>query len=412
MLLMNPLDWYRLGKHRFHHTVRRREAPNDEADAAAGTLQHASSLHVPGPARRFLRKHLVPILGMPDEYWPWYFPALRAARRILHRERIDAVVSTGPPWTSHLVGRRLYKEFRIPWLADFRDMWTLDDWRFEYPEWRNHFDRRWEKDCVRCATRIICTTRASRDLMAQAYPAFAEKISVLTNGFDGLALETSSQPSGVSRPVRDAGEIQDRKNPGPESLDPNASSRPILLLHLGRLYIGRRIDTFCQAVQKVIQAQNLAAGQLKVLFLGASDPEFFAQANQVAPELIRDKVIEFAERIPWQEALRQMTKADLLVIIQGKHRLAIPAKLYEYFQTGKPIFAVVAPGALSEMLAELGAGVSADPGDADAIASAIWTALHLPPRTAEHQDRITRQFNYRNLAQTFAGWIAEAAGHS
>ena len=330
----------------------------------------------------------------------------------MRQERIDAIVSSGPPWTAHLIGRRLHKEFRIPWLADFRDMWTLDDWRFEFPDWRNRLDRRWESDCVRRATRIVCTTQAARDCMAQAYPAFAGKISVLTNGFDpfgtsGLGLATfgnSDLGFGISNP--NSGSVQASENP--KSQIPNSKS--LLLLHLGRLYIGRRVDTFCRAIQKLMRAQNISASQLKVLFSGSVDPEILAQANEAAPELIRDHVIEFSKRVPWQEALKQQEQADLLLIIQGTHRFAIPAKLYEYLPTGKPIFAVVAPGALSEMLAELGAGVSAGRDDADAMAEAIGSALRLPVRTLEQQEKILRRFNYRCLAQTFAGWIAEAAG--
>jgi glycosyltransferase involved in cell wall biosynthesis len=60
----------------------------------------------------------------PDSKIGWLRPAARLGRTLVANQRYDAIVSTSPPITCHLVARQLARETRLPWLADFRDFWT------------------------------------------------------------------------------------------------------------------------------------------------------------------------------------------------------------------------------------------------------------------------------------------------
>ncbi|MCZ7616069.1 MAG: hypothetical protein M5T52_21580 [Ignavibacteriaceae bacterium] len=44
-------------------------------------------------------------LFIPDSRVGWYFPAVKAGKTFLNNEKVDAIVSIGPPHTSHLVGK-------------------------------------------------------------------------------------------------------------------------------------------------------------------------------------------------------------------------------------------------------------------------------------------------------------------
>lgn len=77
-----------------------------------------------GPvALGFLSRGFDPWL-IPDTYVGWYRPALRAARAAAAQTPFDAVLSTSPPQTAHLVARTLCREKKLPWIADLRDPWT------------------------------------------------------------------------------------------------------------------------------------------------------------------------------------------------------------------------------------------------------------------------------------------------
>ncbi|MEA2031430.1 MAG: hypothetical protein U9N55_07550, partial [candidate division Zixibacteria bacterium] len=60
----------------------------------------------------------------PDSKVGWVRPAIHLGRNLLENRKYNAVISTSPPISSHLVARKLSREFSVPWIADFRDYWT------------------------------------------------------------------------------------------------------------------------------------------------------------------------------------------------------------------------------------------------------------------------------------------------
>ena len=60
-------------------------------------------------------------LHLPETELLWVPSAIQAARRMIERHRIEAVVTTSPPLSAHLVGLSLKRRLRIPWIADLRD---------------------------------------------------------------------------------------------------------------------------------------------------------------------------------------------------------------------------------------------------------------------------------------------------
>lgn len=61
----------------------------------------------------------------PDSKVGWVGPAVRFGRKILRAKKYDVILSSSPPISSHLVARQLAVEFETPWVADFRDYWSV-----------------------------------------------------------------------------------------------------------------------------------------------------------------------------------------------------------------------------------------------------------------------------------------------
>lgn len=61
----------------------------------------------------------------PDSKVGWVGPAVRLGRKLLRDRSYNAVMSTSPPISCHLVARQLAREFAVPWVADFRDYWSV-----------------------------------------------------------------------------------------------------------------------------------------------------------------------------------------------------------------------------------------------------------------------------------------------
>src|SRR5204863_4182740 len=60
---------------------------------------------------------------VPDKAVPWSTTAVPAAVRIVRRRRIDAIMTTSPPTSVHLIGAAVATATSRPWVADLRDSW-------------------------------------------------------------------------------------------------------------------------------------------------------------------------------------------------------------------------------------------------------------------------------------------------
>jgi glycosyltransferase involved in cell wall biosynthesis len=339
----------------------------------------------PGPSVRFsfARRQILALLQMPDSYWGWYFPAIRKAAEIIRNRKISAIISSGPPWTGHLIARHLKRKFRLPWIADFRDPWMANPWRSieQLPSWRDRSDHWMESSCLHHADVVTCVTEALRGDFLVRYPKLPKsRFVVVTNGVDGTL---------------------------PSSSLPRPRSSKVICLHLGALYRPglRRIDTFCQALVDLVRDGKLSLENFQVIFVGSESPASERIAQQIAPELIQNHCIEFLPRVTRRESDLLLESADVLLIFQGNHRISLPSKFFDYLGTGKPMLAVVEKGALSDMVEKTGSGTWVAPGDPKTISQKLLEILQFPTKTAEEIRPILAQFHFRRLAGEFADLV-------
>jgi len=364
-MVTNPLDWYRKVK------PGASPIPNQQR-AASVKLQPASGL----------RRNVLAALHIPDRYWGWYWPALRAANHLIQHEKIDVLFSSGPPWIPHLIARRIKKKHGIPWLADFRDPWAkLSHGNVARPAWWNSLSEKMEENCVRDSDIVVCNTQRLRNGMRQAYAGVKpDKFRFLSNGYDdSVSLQASSKQLGTQK----------------------------LLLHLGSLYGERRIDTFLSAFAKLLRSGRISPHSAKILFQGDTDAKYISEADSMVPDLMAEKSVEFRPRVRFQEAQQLLRSSDLLLLFQGSHVLQLPAKFYEYLQTGIPIFAVCDEGALSDVIEATQSGLWAPAADEAKIAEKLTAALQMPRRTPEEVKQTSAAYEYSSLARTLADWMRE-----
>ncbi len=333
---------------------------------------------------RSIRQHVLALLQFPDLKRGWYFPAVRAASQILKNNHVDAVFSSGPPWTAHAVGYSVSRRHNLPWIADFRDQWASDPWRRYANDskgsvaWRDRLDLWVEDRWTRRADLVICVTIPQRDALLRAHPKLvAHKVITIPNGFDRAP---SSLTGGATR----------------------AKGGPRKFLHIGNLYGGRRINVFCKVVASLVCGGRLAPDSVRILLIGDVDRDIARDARESAPALFENGMIAFLPRVDWQRAQQYLHDADVLLLFQGDHATAIPAKFFEYLHTGKPILAVVGPGALSDIIRDTDSGVVVAPHNEVGIASAIEHLLEAKPRGSEEVERVAKRFEFRTLTAELA----------
>ena len=107
-----------------------------------------------------IKRFMLSLMWLPDDIQGWYPPGVSAGVRLFKEEKFDAVLATGPPWTSLLIGRRIARKTGRPFAADFRDPWLHNPWK---PYWvvskpAKRLERRMEAGVVQQASRVICNT--------------------------------------------------------------------------------------------------------------------------------------------------------------------------------------------------------------------------------------------------------------
>jgi glycosyltransferase involved in cell wall biosynthesis len=128
---------------------------------------------------------------IPDSYIGWRRFALRQARAVLRDDPPQAILSTGPPETNHLVARAVQHASGLPWVADFRDPWFALHLHPAPSRWHRWRHSVLERQVLTQASAVLATTRWLGELLQQ-HGAPAARVHVIRNGFDP---EDFSRPS-------------------------------------------------------------------------------------------------------------------------------------------------------------------------------------------------------------------------
>jgi glycosyltransferase involved in cell wall biosynthesis len=294
-------------------------------------------------------------LGIPDRYWPWFFAARNAGARAIRTGGINAIYSTYPFPTAHLIGRSLKRRFKLPWIADFRDPWATDG----NSGLAARIETRLERSVVRLADRVICNTPAMRRDFLSRYPEVSPtKFVTITNGYDEKDFASIIPLKSPKFNIFYPGTI-DLENRNPRGL-----------------FAGIRL---------ALDRGWLAQTDLQLTFLGCGPYGDSASFRDDVTKYSLHQFIEIVkERIPYRDALARMAGADVLVVLsenlsnaeaaQNIERwtaMQVPAKLYEYLRIGRPLLALVGEGAVRELLEDTGAGLPISSRNTEEIALAL-----------------------------------------
>ncbi|HSP87008.1 MAG TPA: glycosyltransferase, partial [Ignavibacteriaceae bacterium] len=120
-------------------------------------------------------------LLVPDNEILWLPFAVWKGWQIIRKEKPLIIYSTSSPYTDHLIALILAKFCKLPWVADFRDLW-VDRPNFPKNNWRLQVDRKLERTIIKNADYILTATQQLADRFKELYPE--KKYSSITNGYD------------------------------------------------------------------------------------------------------------------------------------------------------------------------------------------------------------------------------------
>ena len=133
------------------------------------------------------------VLFLPDRYITWYPFALEKATKILNSEHINAIYSTAYPLTPHLIAMKLKSQFKIPWVADFREQ-GVEDYRGGYmaSKFRYKISSMLEKKIMGEADLILTIGEELADFFSSKYQDVVDnKVRHIRTGTDIEILQRS-----------------------------------------------------------------------------------------------------------------------------------------------------------------------------------------------------------------------------
>ncbi len=118
---------------------------------------------------------------IPDARVWWVRPSIAFLKDHLRKHPVDAVITTGPPHSMHLIGQGLKRALGVTWIADFRDPWTDIDFyqQLKLTRWADARHHRMERSVLQEADRVVTVGWRWADDLARIG---GRPVEVVTNG--------------------------------------------------------------------------------------------------------------------------------------------------------------------------------------------------------------------------------------
>lgn len=297
----------------------------------------AKSIYLPDKAARLAEPFLA-----PDVQRLWSGKATKLGLINAVREKVDAIYSTSMPYSNHVVAHAIAKQLNLPWVADFRDLWTKNALYEPRAPWMPAFHKKLEEKIYREADHIVCASPSHKKIIQKAFDLSDKKVSTITNGFDPDDFQS-------------------------DSFAPNQSKK-ITITYYGSFYGAYRPDDFIEALLLLKKIDPRFGEKYQFNFYGEMD-------RQARSLLDRSEVSNFVARqnyVPHAELpqLRSQSHALLVYLpkIKGPIGASTPQKVFDYLATRKPILAMLPPSDSVDILKKTGGATIIEPGDPEKIA--------------------------------------------
>lgn len=252
-------------------------------------------------------------LFIPDARCHWVRPSVRFLKEYLKAHPVDALISTGPPHSMHLIAMELHNELGIPWVADFRDPWTEIDYYNEF-----HLTKRSDRKHHKMEHEVLSTAdevvTVADDGARRLERIGGRCVKTIYNGFDN---EDASQASCSQLPDK------------------------FTITYIGNLTKPQNPENLWAAIRELTEENELFKSRLAIRLIG--------QIDNSAVHSIRqnhlDDYVETRPYIPHDEAIKAQRSATLLLLLLmhddvPRSKGLLTGKLFEYLYSGRPILCI------------------------------------------------------------------------
>ncbi|PKH51021.1 glycosyl transferase family 1 [Tenacibaculum sp. Bg11-29] len=309
---------------------------------------------------------------IPDARKFWIKPSVKYLEKYLKENKIDAIITTGPPHSLHLIGLALKKKTNVKWIADFRDPWTAIDYFHQLPLTKKAIKKhnQLEQEVLENADASLVVG----ETMKVNYKPFSNNIHVVTNGYD-------SEENEKIVPVLDT---------------------KFSITHIGLMNSDRNPKILWKALAELSEENNAFKNDLEIKLIGKLSEDVVVDL-----EKHQFKNVKKINYVPHKEVQQYQRNSQVLLLAVNNVPSAkgiITGKIFEYLQAKRPILAIgPEDGDLAEILKNTNSGTIVDFNDKEAIKRTVLSlyksykenTLQVSSRNIEqyHRKELTKQLS-------------------
>ena len=249
-------------------------------------------------------------LFIPDPKIYWVNSSVKFLIKSIQEEKIDYIVSTGPPHSMHLIALSLKKYFpNIKWIADFRDPWSELDLLDEF-----YLSKRSRKKHVKLEKEVITsadiTLTVSETWAKSLKNLGASRVELITNGFDDIDLSPK--------------EIRQDK---------------FIIGHYGLLNHLRNPSNLWDILNSICKKDKVFHKKLEIRLAGNIDTEVFDEIKRYP--YLKSQIVNLGY-LSHKDVIKEYNKVDLFLLLIFNSNSGVgnyPGKIFEYFAIKRPILA-------------------------------------------------------------------------
>lgn len=317
-------------------------------------------------------------LFIPDARCFWVKPSVRFLKQYLKEHPVDAIISTGPPHSMHLIAMKLKENLGIPWIADFRDPWTEIEYYndLRLTRWADRKQHKLERKVLTQADKVVTV---APDWARRLGRLGSRNVRVIYNGYDPI--DTIFEDS-----VR--------------------QKQKFILTYLGVLFKVRNSQAFWQALGELAKEDEELCKHLEINMIGQIDNHVIQSIEENGMQ----KMVRLVPYIPHDEVAQKLHEASALLLFIGpssdpQTKGLVPAKLFEYMASGRPILAIgPEDGDTARILNETQAGFTLGFDDKEKIKEKVKELYQrfLDDDLRDNQDPSIGNYSRQSLAEKYA----------
>ena len=290
---------------------------------------------------------------IPDPRFFWINPSVKYLKRYLKEHPVDAIVSTGPPHSMHLIAKRVAKATGTKWIADFRDPWT-EIFYFKHlklSKYAYNKHRKLEQSVLDSADSVVVVSKK----MQQDFAARTNTpVHIITNGFDPADFEESQEDRDKCSYTSKESNTNDSSSI--ENSNSSVPSAKFILGHTGIFADNGNPDYLWEALSELAKNNPTFLDDLEIRFMGQVDNTIL---DSIEAAKLDDKLISMGY-VPHNVAVHWQKNSSVLLLPLRKEpesAAILTGKFFEYLASGSPILAFgPTEGDLAKAIAETESG--------------------------------------------------------